>query len=188
MAIFFGREGDGWQEAKYLALYLPQKVSREHNGIYYYGKITDIEIERRDQITSLPSNSQQNYAVIRVDGWRTLDQVIPPVGYGIRVYTMTTLNTLKQAKELPELFMKSKEEVALWRMMRRFSSRVRTTLDKPYLDQATGIQSYEIKDLSIKIGKEESIELAKADKRRTLPLEWLNHQPSRVFKEILSFL
>jgi hypothetical protein len=56
-----------------------------------------------------------------------------PVGYGIAVYAMTTLNTIKQAKELPELFMKSSEEIALWRLLRRLSDRVRFDLDARYL-------------------------------------------------------
>ncbi|MED0654706.1 hypothetical protein P4S88_11665 [Anoxybacillus geothermalis] len=64
------------------------------------------------------------------------------VSYGIAVYAMTTLNTIKQAKELPELFMKSSEEIALWRLLRRLSDRVRFDLDARYLDQASKITAY----------------------------------------------
>jgi hypothetical protein len=64
---------------------------------------------------------------------------------------MTTLSTLKEAKELPELFMKSKEEVTLWRMLRRLSNLIRFDLDDRYLDKATKIEAYRIKDIVIKL-------------------------------------
>lgn len=179
----------GWQEAKYVALYLPQRVSTEHNGIYFYGKVENISIKRRDQIVGLPSKNQEEYAVIGVDGWLRLDHVIPPVGYGVRVYTMTTLQTLKQAKELPELFMKSSEEVTLWRMMRRLSDRVQTKLNNSYLDQATGIQAYRIKHLTLKIDLDRKMLFVEDQAhQQELPLEWLNRQPSKVFKTISGIL
>jgi hypothetical protein len=179
----------GWQEAKYLALYLPKRVSQEKNGIYFYGEITDVKIKRRNQIKSLPSNKQNDYAVIYVDGWRTLDAVIPPVGYGIRVYTMTTLNTLKQAKELPELFMKLKEEVTLWRMLRRISNRVRTELNHDYLDQATGIQGYSVRDIRVNLNRaNETLRLSRQGNTKEIPIDWLRKQPTRVFKEMIDFL
>jgi hypothetical protein len=179
----------GWQEAKYLALYLPKRVSQEKNGIYFYGKITDVRIKKRKQITSLPSPKQNDYAVIHVAGWRTLDAVIPPVGYGIQVYTMTTLNALKQAKELPELFMKSSEEVALWRMLRRLSNRVRMQLDHTYLDQATGIQGYSIRDIKVDLNRAtETLRLSKHGNTKEIPIEWLRKQPTYVFKEIIHFI
>lgn len=48
---------------------------------------------------------------------------------------LVLLNILKEAKELPELFMKSKEEIALWRMLRRLSDRICFELDNRYLDE-----------------------------------------------------
>jgi hypothetical protein len=179
----------GWQEAKYLALYLPKRVSQGRNGIYFYGKITDIEIKKRNHITGLPSSRQNDYAVIHVEGWRMLDAVIPPVGYGIRVYTITTLNILKQAKELPELFMKSREEVTLWRMLRRISNRVRTELDDDYLDQATEIQGYRIKDVRIDLdNSNEMLRLSRHQNTKDISIEWLRKQPTHVFKEMISFI
>lgn len=107
-----------------------------------------------------------------------------PVGYGISVYTMTTLNTLKEAKELPELFMKSKEEITLWRMLRRLSDRIRFDLDDRYLDKASKIEAYRIKDIVIKLADHQLV-ITKGDEIKTLPMDDLLKQPSMVFKEIL---
>jgi uncharacterized protein len=116
-------------------------------------------------------------------------KIIKPVGYGISVYTMTTLNTLKEAKELPELFMKSKEEVTLWRMLRRLSDRIRFDLDDRYLDKASKIKAYRIKNIVLNLDYDQNIlNITKGHVSKTLKLEDLHKQPSMVFKEILKMM
>jgi uncharacterized protein len=102
---------------------------------------------------------------------------------------MTTLNTLKEAKELPELFMKSKEEVTLWRMLRRLSDRIRFDLDDRYLDKASKIKAYRIKDIVLHLDHDRNIlNITKGHVSKTLKLEDLQKQPSMVFKEILKMM
>ncbi|MGR6118444.1 hypothetical protein ACTHHL_18500 [Aeribacillus composti] len=100
---------------------------------------------------------------------------------------MTTLNTLQEAKELPELFMKSKEEITLWRMLRRLSDRIRFDLDDRYLDKASKIEAYRMKDIVIKLAEHQLV-IAKGGKSKTLPMDDLLKQPSMVFKEILRMM
>lgn len=122
-----------------------------------------------------------------IESWNFLKDIIRPVGYGISVYTMTTLNTLKEAKELPELFMKSKEEIALWRMLRRLSDRIRFDLDDRYLDKASKIKAYRIKDIVIKI-EGEQLAITRGTERKTLPIDALLKHPSMVFNEMVRLM
>lgn len=94
------------------------------------------------------------------------------------------LNTLKEAKELPELFMKSKEEITLWRMLKRLSDRIWFDLDDRYLDKASKIEAYRIKDILIKLADHQLV-ITKGDEIRTLQMDDLLKQPTMVFKEIL---
>ncbi|MGG3738440.1 hypothetical protein [Aeribacillus pallidus] len=103
----------GWQEATYIALY-PKKGASPVNGVTCYGKIMDVKFVKRFEINELPKTSTEEYVKFEIESWHFLKNIVRPVGYGISVYTMTRLNTLKEAKELPELFMKSKEEITLW--------------------------------------------------------------------------
>lgn len=137
----------GWQEATYIALY-PKKGAAPVNGVTCYGKIVDVKFVKRFEINELPKNSLEEYVKFEIESWHFLKNIVRPVGYGISVYTMTTLNTLQEAKELPELFMKSKEEITLWRMLRRLSDRIRFDLDDRYLDKASKIEAYRMKDSS----------------------------------------
>ncbi|MFG6117932.1 DUF2357 domain-containing protein [Thalassobacillus sp. B23F22_16] len=143
----------GWQEAKHIALYITQKAadSGAPNGITYYGEITNVEIVKRYELKEVPSRSQALYVKFTVSKWNTLNKTIRPVGYGIQVYTLTTLTMLKHAKDLPELFMKSKTELKLWRFLRRYSNKVQTRLDHTHLDNSTGVESFGIGRSKIKL-------------------------------------
>ncbi|WP_173917666.1 restriction endonuclease-like protein [Halobacillus sp. Marseille-Q1614] len=183
----------GWQEAKYIALYIKQteaKESNEPNGITYYGEISNAEIVKRSSITEVPSQSNQWYVKFHVDYWRNLEETIRPVGYGIRVYAITTMNILKNAKDLPELFMKSKDELKLWRFLRRYTKRVRTELDSTYLDTSTGITSFIVGDCKIKIDKpyDRLIISNKEGYEVSDSLTEFTHNPVMVFKKLQKLL
>ncbi len=72
----------------------------------------------------------------------------------MQVYTMITMSLLKEVQELPELFMKSKEERILWRTLRRFTKQVKIELDHSYLDHASTIKSYRIQNVRMPIDYE----------------------------------
>ncbi len=166
----------GWQEAAYVALYVSKEAGLNTNGVIKYAKIAAVHLEEANVIFS-------------VDNWNDLTPIIKPVNYGIATYTMTTLNTLKEAKELPELFMKSKEEVKIWRMLRRVSDRIKVDLDTNKLDEATKVQAYKIKDIELMINYEtENIEIWRGGSVKNVRLEALSRKPTSVFKMIREVL
>ena len=163
----------GWQEARYVALYMKQGVAGE-NGVALYGRICDVRWEGRR-------------ARFEVEHWIPLPRLIKPVRYGIATYLMTTLNQLKEAEELPELFMKSKEEMALWRTLRRVSDRIQLELDAENVDEATRVKEYRIRDISIAIEGGQLVFHKDGDKR-TVPAETLKTNPTAVFRMLVNML
>ncbi|WP_144462466.1 hypothetical protein [Siminovitchia fortis] len=87
---------------------------------------------------------------------------------------------------MPELFMKSREEVKLWRMLRRLTTEVHTELDEEYVDRARKIQAYQIGHDSVVLDRDagEIQVLHGEEVRKRIMLELLEKQPSRVFKVI----
>jgi uncharacterized protein len=169
----------GWQEAEYVALYVKKGVG-DLNGVKVYGGI--------DQIIHVGKDDGQ-CARFNVDGWHDLKQTISPVHYGISSYIMTTLQLIKKAKELPELFMKSEYELLLWRMLRRVSERVKVTLDEVELDDATRVDSFAFNDIEVDIVKEEeSMIFRKRNHKVKVELKDLKRQPSSVFKQLIEFM
>jgi len=102
---------------------------------------------------------------------------------------ITTLNTLKAAKELPELYMKSKDEMILWRMLRRISDDIQLKLDNRHLDKASQVKQYKVKDIVIAINQQEgTLTFQKLNKQQTIALNNLHQNPTNVFKQLLAMV
>lgn len=168
----------GWQEAKYIALYAPKKWHGEKGGIQYVAKIKHIQMHQND-----------DYVHFELEPWKKLNHLIRPVGYGIQTYTITTMSLLKEVKELPELFMKSKEERTLWKTLRRFTKQVKVELDHRNLDEASSIKSYYVQDAQIWVDYENEVVMVGRDGRvKEVPLELVVGRGSVLFREVLDVL
>ncbi|WP_144528275.1 restriction endonuclease-like protein [Peribacillus simplex] len=164
----------GWQEAKYVALYMTSGL--RENGVREYGEIIRIATE-------------EDTVRFFVEVWKNTKQVIRPVKYGIATYMMTTLSLLNEAKELPELYMKNKQETTLWRMLRRISDQIEINLDNKVLDEALGVGTFSFKGIEIRLDKEnKTLSVRNDSQERVLGTELLIHQPSKVFREVLGLL
>jgi uncharacterized protein len=170
----------GWQEAKFIALYLSSKVSSD-NGVKYYGKIDDIKFRFME-------NNEQVVTFI-VDVWETLKNVIKPVGYGISSYMLTTLNTLKEARELPELYMKSNDELAVWRTMRRLTNNPKINLNHTDVDQASEIVQIQSGEVLVSVGKYEiQVKRIGSKQLESIDIEEFLTSPNRLFKKVVDIL
>lgn len=169
----------GWQEAKYVALYVKNGIN-ETLGVTFYGKIQEVR----------PYNvGTEKYIRLIVGSWTNLENIIKPVNYGISSYVMTTFKLMKEATELPELFMRSTEEMTIWRMLRRVSDRIKIDLDQPNIDRATSIKEYQIKEVSIQIDKvNREITFHKSGVMKKFSVELLVKNPSAVFKHLRGLL
>lgn len=170
----------GWDQAAYMALYVTKHVSSisgVENGIRFYSEITDVKIVTKEDGA---------YARFQLKPWKMLPNLIRPVGYVIQNMMITTINLLKEAEELPELFMKTGEEKKLWRMLRRFTSRVKTELDAELLDEASKIESYQIGKytLALDTKNDELVVSREGAKTATVPLWQLRKEPAKVFKQL----
>ncbi len=169
----------GWQETKYIALYVKSGVL-EHNGVICYGRVKDIKPLR----TGL-----EEYMQFEVEHWINCNPIVKPVGYGIAEYMFTTLSNLKDAAELPELFMKSAEEKTLWRMLRRVSDRIAIGLDAVDLDAATRVEEYGIKDILVRIDRDSrEVYLVGGSDQKTVHFDVLQRNPAGVFRSLVEML
>nr|WP_156185696.1 restriction endonuclease-like protein [Bacillus sp. FJAT-27916] len=165
----------GWQEVKYIALYVKAGIA-EWNGIKEYGAIESVEVENE-------------HVIFSVHIWQNLKSVIVPVQYGISNTMITSLTQLLEAKELPELYMKSKEEMILRKMLRRVSDNVHIRLDSKELDEATTIQEYNFKDIKIELDREHDLVIfTKGVMSKQFSFEKLFVQPTAVFRDLLTML
>ncbi|TYS89957.1 restriction endonuclease-like protein [Rossellomorea aquimaris] len=166
----------GWQESLYVALYVTSEASSDAgplNGIQYFGRVEDIKV-------------YDGKVKFEVKSWHALKKMIRPVGYGIQSHMMTTMSLLEQSEELPELFMKSGEEIKLWRMLRRLTSKVFTSLDDVSVDRARKVLAYQIGHVEVLLNRvSERIEvLQDGEVLEVVSLELLRKQPGMAFRLI----
>jgi len=164
-----------WQDAKYIALYVKKEIARD-NGVFVYGKVNRMMPER-DQV------------LFEIDVWENLAQPIKPVNYGVANAFMTTLEHLKAATELPELFMKSAEEKSVWKLLRRVSDQVKLGLDHEDVDKAKQINEYQFAGMVISMDHVQKVIVIKAeDKEEVVPFDALNRNPSGVFRKLVGMM
>lgn len=162
----------GWQEAKYVALYKSADV-HDQNGIAEYSKIDRISMENGN-------------AIFHIQGWQLTNHLIKPVKYGIATYMITTLTQLKEANELPELYMKNKQETTLWKMLRRVSDRINIKLNDHNLDVASAVETFSFKNIEMNLNREDkTVSIINGDEERIVSYELLIQHPSLVFKEVV---
>src|SRR5699024_1976941 len=165
----------GWQKACYIALYVKQGITTK-NGVFVYGKIKNVSVKKRP-------------IMVTDDVWENLPRVRKPVQYGSSNYILTTLDALKESAGLPELCMKSKEEVILWRMLRRRSDRIKLELDDQRVDHATSLKEYRIKNIKIVIQRDsEEIILDNEQIKNVISVDKLERNPSAVFRKLVNML
>ncbi|KGX91719.1 restriction endonuclease-like protein [Pontibacillus marinus] len=165
-----------WHQAQYIAIYKPKQVFGKQGGIYQYASVGQVDIKE----------SNGNMIVeFQLDIWKSLKQAVKPVNYGISNSIMTTLSNLKDANELPELFMKTDAHKQMWKMLRRFSKQIKVELDHSQLDGASSIKTMTSKDKQIifeLIGDEVKVNFP--EHSEVFSIESFIRQPNTVFREL----
>ena len=85
--------------------------------------------------------------------------------------------------------MKSNEEIILWRMLRRVSDQIKLELDNPILDDAREVQEYRIKDIQVKLLKDNNeLLFIKNNIKKSIELDNLIKKPTSVFRMLIEMV
>jgi len=168
----------------YIALYQPVTIFGDDSGIRYYGPIDEMEVVKRKDITELPKESEKLYVKFTVSDWKTLEQPIKPAGYGVRSHIYTTLYLLKQAQELPELSLRSEEEMRLWKELRRLGKSIRWRAQNRQLSVGSKVNQIEFANVTIRVSEDRLI-INNGKQSEDMSLANLSSKPRAVLKTIL---
>ena len=106
---------------KYIALYKSKNFFGEDSGITCYGKVKEINVLKRNEITEIPKASDELYCRFEIEEWIELSHKIISNGFPLRRPIYTTFYLLNNANTLEELCIKNKEEFRLWMELKRFT-------------------------------------------------------------------
>ncbi|WP_288326438.1 DUF2357 domain-containing protein [uncultured Clostridium sp.] len=106
---------------KYIALYKSKNFFGEDSGITCYGKVKEINVLKRNEITEIPKASDELYCRFEIEEWIELPHKIISNGFSLRRSMYTTFYLLNNADTLEELCIKNKEELRFWMELKRFT-------------------------------------------------------------------
>ncbi|MGB9805006.1 MAG: hypothetical protein ACPLUI_14490, partial [Desulfofundulus sp.] len=168
----------------YIALYQPETVFGDESGIQYYGPVDKMEVVKRKDITELPRNSVELYVKFTVSEWKNLVTPIKAAGYGVRTHLYTTLYLLQKAQELPELSLRSEEELRLWKELRRLGKKVKCKVQNRQLTVASRVNEIKFDNVTIRVWEDRLI-ISNGQQNKDMSLTDLSSKPRTVLKTIL---
>jgi len=104
---------------RYIALYQSKSLFSADAGIQYYGAVTKCVPIKRNEITEIPSVSNEPYYRFEVLEWKKLSRTITPREVGPRVIEYTNIFLLRHSSDVPELRLRSEEEYRLYSELKR---------------------------------------------------------------------
>lgn len=98
---------------RYVAIYQSKRFFGANAGIRYYGIVDSYEIVKRKNIKEIRSDSEEDYVYFKISSWHELDSPVKAKEWGF-IGFLTSFYLLENSKELPELFIDSKEEYKVY--------------------------------------------------------------------------
>jgi hypothetical protein len=135
---------------KFVALAQSKKQFGDAAGITYYGRIVDINVVKRNMIKEIPSGSEEDYYIFKIEEWKQLQRKIKVKGYQVLRVMYTTEFLLNNASIVTELCIKSKEEYRLWQELKRVSSLTETEVTKN-INRDSNIEGFYIEGMKMGI-------------------------------------
>jgi hypothetical protein len=135
---------------KFVALAQSKRQFSDEAGITYCGKIVDIKVVKRNMIREIPSDSEEDYYVFKIEEWKKLHRKIEVKGYQVVRVMYTTEYLLNNAEIVTELCIRSKEEYRLWRELKRISFFTETKTGKS-INKDSSIEGFSIDGMRVAI-------------------------------------
>ena len=148
--------------------------------------MVDIKVVKRNTIKDIPSDSEENYYVFKIEGWDKLYRKIEVKGYQVRRIIYTTEYLLHHAVIVTELCLKSKAEYRLWQELRRISSLTETEIGGS-IDKDSRIKGFSIEGMKIFI-KDEEIRVECNGKSYGFSRGEFERKPREVVRRIIEIL
>ena len=166
-------------QIQYVAIY-ESKGPSHAGGIRYYGKVKQIEIKQRKQLTKyFPThrdNLEEDYVVYWFEELITLKKPILTKGYGIPMRMYTNKGLLDYATTIPELSIKTQDEFKLYLAVKRASQNYK------------GIENEQTKQYVAQVGEkkfyieEDNLVCETKQEIKKIPLEQFFRSPRKIIK------
>jgi len=173
---------------RYIALYQSKKEFGERAGITYFGKIEDLKVVQRREISEIPRDDSKLYVLFQIQSWQQLPRTIIPERYGVRSHFYTTLKLMNIASTLAELWISSKEEYRLYLELKRIAKEleIKTIESIPNNKGETPVE-FVIQNVALSMNNNK-INISKGDKIESIDKKEFLERPRTIIKKLRNFL
>ena len=169
---------------KFIALAQSKKQFAGEAGITYYGKVVDIKVVKKNMIREIPSDSEEDYYVFKIEEWARLDRKIEVKGYQVRRLIYTTEYLLHNAAIVTELCIKSKVEYRLWQELKRISSLTETEIGRT-IDKDSRIEGFSVEGMKVFV-EDEGIRVENKGKSYGFSRDEFGRRPRELVQKIIN--
>ncbi|MCB2300263.1 hypothetical protein [Clostridium tagluense] len=139
---------------------------------------------KRNKIKEIPSDSEEEYYVFKIEEWKQLHRKIEVKGYQVVRVIYTTEYLLHNASIVTELCIKDKEEYRLWQELKRISSLTETEIGGT-IDKDSRIKGFSIEGMMISI-KDEKIKVEYDGNSYDFSVVEFNRRPREIMGRIFN--
>ncbi len=135
---------------EYVAIHQSEKIYKKSSGVLYYGKVKNIKVVKRRDITFIPKNSDDLYYYFEIEKWTQLNQLIKRGNFKLIRPIYTTKYLLDNSSYVHELCISSEDEFRVWQELRRITDK-KNELKESTDNEFNSFEGFKIKDKEILI-------------------------------------
>ncbi|ADY55391.1 Domain of unknown function DUF2357-containing protein [Syntrophobotulus glycolicus DSM 8271] len=164
----------------YIALYQSDNIFGHDSGIRLYGSVLRCSTVKRKDITEIPTKSKQDewYYRFDVQEWTELNCPIKVREFGPRVNIFTNKFLLENSEYVPELYIRSTEELRLYTELKRLASVVKIDGDQDK------VEGFEFNNSIIRLANGEIAVHTSDGRYHSYSLKSFKNKPRSLFNEI----
>lgn len=165
---------------RYLALYQSKREFGSDSGIHYLGEIKRIIPSMKFEGQGSKVDDSQNCLKIQIDSWEKFLRPIQAKEIGFDFF-LTNEFLIRQAREIPELFIRSQSEYRLYQELKR-------VVDDWKVSQRGNAVWFNYRQLHLFIEEEHILALHSGRLIRKFSLGEFERRPNRIIKELNALL
>lgn len=167
-----------------IALSQSKNLFGENSGVRFYGKVKEIQILPRKEITEIPKTSEELYIRFEIEKWNELKDTIKVKGYQVRNIMYTSKFLLHNATTISELCIKSKEQFRLWVELKRIFKDMNIESNENMVSETSELKGFNINGNDVYIS-DGCIKAVKNEKRVfSCPISDFIKKPSSIVKDL----
>ncbi len=170
---------------EYVTIYQSKEKFAEECGIRHIWQIDRIDLKKRKEIPFKNKSSDEPYYIFYLKNHQILKQPVLPENYGVSgSHIFTNYMLLKQARTLPDLHIKTREQWRVWLECKRLRKEIKVLVEGNRLNKKTSIKGFSVAGIKVEV-KDKDILIKRNNRVEEKSIYDFVHNLRGVFKDLM---